>query len=114
MQGGTMKKFSLSLTAVVYTWSFILIACSAQIAPINAGADGVALKGYDPVAYFTLGKPVKGQKEFQFEWKNAKWLSIVGGKLYLNLNKDVQNIWDKNRQGYIKKADKNWPQLIGK
>ena len=69
-----MKKFSLSLTAVIYTWSFILIACSAPIAPINAGADGVALKGYDPVAYFTLGLPVKGQKEFQFEWKNAKWL----------------------------------------
>ncbi|MGB5883873.1 MAG: hypothetical protein WBG28_07230 [Desulfobulbales bacterium] len=74
MKAGTMKKFSLSLTAVIYTWSFILIACSAPIAPINAGADGVALKGYDPVAYFTLGLPVKGQKEFQFEWKNAKWL----------------------------------------
>ena len=53
-----MKKFSLSLTAVIYTWSFILIACSAPIAPINAGADGVALKGYDTVAYFTLGLPV--------------------------------------------------------
>jgi YHS domain-containing protein len=69
-----MKKLSLSMTAVIFTWSFILMACSAQIAAINAGADGVALKGYDPVAYFTQGRPVKGLKEFQFEWNNAKWL----------------------------------------
>ena len=69
-----MKKLFFGLPTVFFTWSFILIACSAQVVPINAGADGVALKGYDPVAYFTMGLPVKGHKEFQFEWKNAKWL----------------------------------------
>jgi YHS domain-containing protein len=69
-----MKKLFFGLTTVFFTWSFILIACSAQVVPINAGADGVALKGYDPVAYFTMGLPVKGHKEFQFEWKNTKWL----------------------------------------
>jgi hypothetical protein len=38
----------------------------------------------------------------------------MNGKLYLNLNKDVQKIWDKDRQGYINEADRNWPDLISK
>ena len=69
-----MKKLTLCLTAVVCTWAFILIACSAPITPINVNEDGIAIKGYDPVAYFTLNRPVKGQNEYQFEWNNAKWL----------------------------------------
>src|SRR5204863_4947681 len=30
---------------------------------------GVALEGYDPVAYFTDGKPVKGSPEFTASYK---------------------------------------------
>ncbi|NOT21966.1 MAG: YHS domain-containing protein [Nitrospiraceae bacterium] len=33
----------------------------------------VALKGYDPVAYFREGKPVKGRKEFTLEYADANW-----------------------------------------
>lgn len=32
-----------------------------------------ALSGYDAVAYFTEGKPVKGNKKFQFRYKDADW-----------------------------------------
>ena len=31
--------------------------------------------------------------------------AIEGGKLYLNYSKSVQKDWDKDRAGYIKKAD---------
>jgi YHS domain-containing protein len=34
--------------------------------------------------------------------------SIVNGKLYLNYDKKVQADWDKDREGYIKKADDNY------
>jgi hypothetical protein len=34
--------------------------------------------------------------------------AIEGGKLYLNYNKNVQKDWDKDRSGYIKKADENY------
>ena len=34
---------------------------------------GVAIKGYDPVAFHREGKPVKGSKEYMLEWKDAKW-----------------------------------------
>jgi len=37
------------------------------------GRDDVAILGYDPVAYFTAGKPVKGSDEFTWEWMGAKW-----------------------------------------
>jgi YHS domain-containing protein len=41
--------------------------------PINKNWRGLAVKGYDPVAYFTLGKPVKGKSEFEYEWEGARW-----------------------------------------
>lgn len=42
--------------------------------PINQTFFGnKAIKGYDPVAYFTDGKPVEGKKEFEHEWMGAKW-----------------------------------------
>lgn len=32
-----------------------------------------AISGYDPVAYFTDKKPVKGQSNTTYTWKNAVW-----------------------------------------
>ena len=36
-------------------------------------ADGAAIRGYDAVAYFTDGKPVKGSAQFEHTWKGAAW-----------------------------------------
>lgn len=69
----TMKKLTLNISVLILSWIFLLLACSAQIPLINVDANGVALKGYDPVAYFTEGRPVKGQEKFQHEWQGAKW-----------------------------------------
>ena len=35
--------------------------------------DGMAIKGYDPVAYYTMGKPVHGDKLYSFAWNGTKW-----------------------------------------
>lgn len=35
--------------------------------------NGVAINGYDPVAYFTDNMPVKGKEALSFDWKDAKW-----------------------------------------
>ncbi len=37
---------------------------------------------------------------------------IVDGKLYLNYNKKVQQLWLADIPGFIKKADQNWPKLL--
>ena len=34
---------------------------------------GIAIKGYDPVAYHTDGKPVEGSNHYELKWKDAKW-----------------------------------------
>ena len=34
---------------------------------------GLAIKGYDSVAYFTDGKAVKGNEKFSFSWNEALW-----------------------------------------
>ena len=39
----------------------------------NTTFGGLALRGYDPVAYFTEGRPVKGHKEFTHENAGAHW-----------------------------------------
>lgn len=35
--------------------------------------NGVAINGYDPVAYFTDNMPVKGKEALSFDWNGAKW-----------------------------------------
>ena len=63
----------------------LLLAGAAQAAePINTFGTGggffsdpprtgIAIRGYDTVAYFTDGKPVPGRDEFTTEWRGAKW-----------------------------------------
>jgi len=40
--------------------------------------------------------------------------TILDSKLYLNYDKDVRQLWNKNQKEYIKKADANWPKLKNK
>ena len=40
--------------------------------------------------------------------------SIEGGKLYLNYSLEVRETWNKDRSGYIKKADQYWPDVLKK
>lgn len=135
--------------------AFLSCTRSSSISPVNTTSEGVAIKGYDPVAYFSGNGPVKGTPEFEFVWNGARWKfasaanreafiqdpkkyapmyggycayavsqgktadidpeawTIFEGKLYLNLNKDVQKLWEKEMQTYIRMADKNWPRIIG-
>ena len=34
---------------------------------------GVAIKGYDPVAYFTEHRAVKGKSDYFHDWNEASW-----------------------------------------
>ena len=45
-----------------------------------------AIRGYDPVAYFREGKPVKGEPGFAVEWNGAGWQfsSVENRDLFLN------------------------------
>ena len=58
----------LSFDGIASVYAFL-----GKKSEINATWGEVAIKGYDPVAYFTEGKPLKGDKQFETEWKGAKW-----------------------------------------
>jgi YHS domain-containing protein len=47
-------------------------AADAPVAAVNV-ADGVALKGYDPVAYFVSGQPTSGLAAYAYTWKGATY-----------------------------------------
>ncbi len=134
---------------------------AAAAPPVNTlkgglfgGRAGVAILGYDPVAYFSDGKPVRGDAAHVFEWMGAKWqfasqshldlfkadpekyapqyggycaygvsqdnlvgiepdkFKILGGKLYLNYDAEVQATWLKDPAGYIRQADAKFKALL--
>nr|WP_194420213.1 YHS domain-containing (seleno)protein [Aquisalinus flavus] len=41
----------------------------------------------------------------------AYW-AIVNGRLYLNYDRKVQEMWETDIPGFIMKADANWPAII--
>lgn len=57
-------------TAILAT--FILFNVQAQKSPVFI-ADGKAIKGYDPVAFFMESKPVMGQDSLMLQWNGAAW-----------------------------------------
>lgn len=54
-----------------------LVLMPALIGPAAAGAvfveKGAAIRGYDPVAYFTEGRPVLGKPDITFQHQGAVW-----------------------------------------
>jgi hypothetical protein len=60
---------------------FALLAGTAAPGPsafaddsVNTGYfGGVAIMGYDTVAYFTAGKATKGSEKFSYEWLGTPW-----------------------------------------
>ncbi len=153
MLSTSLKK--LFLLMLIVETALFSCAKTASISSVNMDSEGVAIKGYDPVAYFTEKRPVKGVSEFEYVWHGARWrfenashleafsrnperyapryggycaYAVSQGKivdidpdswtsfeerLYLNLNKDVQKLWEKDMQRYIQMADRNWPRIAG-
>ena len=71
---GSLAGVLLFGSALTLTLS-LAITPLAQAAekPVNAHRRGIALKGYDTVAYFTTGEPTKGPAEFTHAWNGATW-----------------------------------------
>lgn len=62
------------MNVIKLTFSLLLVAeiVSAQ-QEVYTQVTGEAIQGYDPVAYFKESQPVKGKKEFSYEWSGATW-----------------------------------------
>ncbi len=131
-----------------------LAAPAQALDPVYTNWRGLALSGYDPVAYFEVGAPVAGSSQFQLEWRGATWRfssaehlalfradperyapqyggycawavangdtassdpeawKIVDGKLYLNYSRAIQEKWQSDVPGNIRRGDAHWPRLL--
>ena len=145
--------------------SFLITLGAVPVAAVVAGpawaakprvfaTNGIAINGYDPVAYFSENKPVAGDAAYTAEWNGATWQfasqanrdtfvaapesyapqyggycayavskggtattqpdtwTIHEGKLYLNFNLTVRDIWRQDISGNVAKADANWPSVL--
>jgi len=123
---------------------------------LNVDKQGVGIQGYDPVAFFTQNRLVKGRPEFESKYNGVRYLfasaedkaafdanpakyepqfggfcayaasqnhtapvkieafQIVNGRLLMQYDLGVRNKFNKDTQGNLQKADKNWPGLVQK
>lgn len=139
--------------------SFLLIVAAAPLAAadkvlVNRNKDGVALQGYDPVAYFTDSKPVPGKAAISASHEGAtyyfasdehrrlfvadpgkyapqfggycgyaasinklspispEFFQILDGRLVLQHNQKAWDLWNKDLEANLAKANHNWPGLV--
>jgi len=123
---------------------------------VNVNRNGLALRGCDPVAFFTQSRPVKGLAQFESKYNGARYLfvsaedktlfdanpakyepqfggfcaygasqghtapikieawQIVNGRLLMQYDLGVKKEFNKDQQGNLQKADKNWPGIVSK
>ncbi len=73
-----MADSTKSLTRILLSLLMAVVASVPAMAGnpqemTNTGSDHVAIKGYDTVAYFVEGQPMKGKPEFAYSWNDAQW-----------------------------------------
>ena len=66
--------FSLALAGLLSAGlSFAAVPAQAADPVYTSSFSSLAVSGYDPVAYFTRGKPVEGSGDHEYEWNGATW-----------------------------------------
>lgn len=67
----TRRRFLAAAAATPVVVAFASPAFAEEPPVFSEG--GVAIKGTDPVAYFTDEKPVEGSAEFAHDWNGSTW-----------------------------------------
>lgn len=64
-----------AVLAAVALGTFVSAACADSLTQriVVNWHSGLAIDGYDPVAYFTDGKPVAGSADFEFRYGGVVW-----------------------------------------
>jgi YHS domain-containing protein len=75
----------------------IAMLSASAVAPGQEKAPPIALKGHDPVAYFTPGQPTKGSSSLSYDFDDTRYLFAT----------------QKNRDLFAANPDKYAPQFTG-
>lgn len=69
-----MRRNLFCVTLAAATIVPLSLFSATPVDSINKNRSGLALKGFDPVAYFTEGRPTEGSAQFSHHWMGATWL----------------------------------------
>lgn len=69
----TLARRSLLLLVLLIPVAGTILRPALAREPEIFAPDGIALQGYDPVAYVTMGKAVKGSAAHALMWRGATW-----------------------------------------
>ena len=73
MINASLKRFRLIIAlSLLSLFTAGFASATAPIAPVNT-EHGLAIEGYDPVAYFTIGKPARGKQDFSATYQGATY-----------------------------------------
>jgi hypothetical protein len=79
----SVKKDRKPSTRMLAPPILLCMSLSAGVMPafadstINTGYfGGVAIKGYDPVAYFTENRAMKGSEDYAYDWLGTPWFFV--------------------------------------
>jgi len=61
------------VTATVMLIGLVVPATVQAKNEVYTDQAGLAIRGYDPVAYHEKGRPLEGSSNFEFVWKGARW-----------------------------------------
>ena len=87
-----------SFSAILVLFVVIGVANAAEVPEhINVDSEGYSIDRYDPVAYFTEGRPLRGKREFNAEYQGAKYA----------FSSEI------NREQFLSDPDKYVPQYGG-
>lgn len=150
-----MKRLAFLVSVVVLAVAATSTSLHAAGTIFNTTPEGVAIGGYDPVAYALDRKPSRGKPSISLHWSGATWhftsieyralfqqnpeqyapayggwcamgmaggavvevdfergWSLQAGTLYLNVDKDINVRWQRAARRMIKRADKEWPDVL--
>jgi YHS domain-containing protein len=61
------------LAPLLAALAICLVSVFAAADHLKMREDGVAILGYDTVAYFTDGRAMRGKPEFEYVWGGSRW-----------------------------------------
>ncbi len=105
-----MKSIAHALLSTIFT---ALTASAFAGETINVDKSGTALQGYDPVAFFTDGKPGQGKEEFHSSYHDVtyRFASAEHQQMFEKNTAHYEPQFGKDQNGNLEAADKNWPDI---
>ncbi len=96
------RKIANRFAALNVLWCLLAVgpclpAVAASATPWSDPATGMAIGGYDPVAYFTQSSPTRGYAEYEAEWRGSIWRFVNSG----------------NRDAFVRNPGAYAPQFAG-